>query len=69
VREKLLQSAGPYLKVRSDPAQKELADRLQSIFSQARTLLSQGKYDEAEKLADQGNELLKPAADQGAITP
>ncbi|MCE5217164.1 hypothetical protein LLH03_09070 [bacterium] len=69
VRDKLLQSAGPYLKVRSDPAQKELADRLQSIFSQARTLLSQGKYDEAERLADQGNELLKPAAGQGATTP
>jgi hypothetical protein len=62
VREKLLQAAGPYLKVQQDPTQKELAGRLGQIFGQARELLAAGKAEEAEKLADQGLELLKPPA-------
>lgn len=60
VREKLLQAAAPFLRVQEDPAQKELADRLGQLFGQARELLAAGKAEEAEKLADQGLELLKP---------
>lgn len=69
VRQKLLQAAGPFLKVQQDPMQKELADRLSKVFGQARELLAAGKAEEAEKLTDQGLELLMPPVPQTPQTP
>jgi tetratricopeptide (TPR) repeat protein len=68
VREKLLQAAAPFLKVQADPAQKQLADRLNALFRQARELLAAGKAEEAEKLVDQAVEQLQPKT-QAPQTP
>ena len=58
VRAKLLSAAEPYLKVKADPAQKELATELGELFARARSLLTEGKYEEAELLTDNGLALL-----------
>lgn len=66
VRAKLLSAAGPYVRVRSDPARKELADQLSDIFRRARAELAQGNWAEADRLADEGLSLLE-AEEPGLI--
>lgn len=58
VRQKLLQAAEPYLKVKADPEQKELATELADLFRRSRELLAERDYDQAEMLADRGLALL-----------
>jgi len=58
VREKMLEAAEPYLQVKADPEQKELAEDLADLFRRARELLAKREYDEAELLVDRGLALL-----------
>jgi len=58
VRSKLLRAAEPYLKVKADPEQQELATQLGDVFRRARALLTDGKHEEAELLVDKGLALL-----------
>lgn len=58
VRQKLLQAAEPYLKVKADPEQKELATELADLFRRSRELLAKRDYDQAEMLANRGLALL-----------
>lgn len=71
VRQKLLTAAEPYLKVKADSGQKELAEQLGDLFTRARQHLAKRDYAAAEALADKGLALLGigPAQPAGGASP
>ncbi|NSW54697.1 MAG: hypothetical protein HPY44_01675 [Armatimonadetes bacterium] len=69
VRQKLLLAAEPYLKVKADPEQKELATELADLFRRSRELLAKRDYDQAEMLAERGLALLGIGQDSAGSAP
>ncbi len=67
IQAKLLSAAEPYEKIKADPKQAALADKLGDLFSRARKALAAGRLPLAEALTDQGLRLMglpvgRPAA-------